>query len=128
MLDYSEMYGLSQITLGTFRNMVNLLSETAYENQQMIKVLVQPDAFLKVTSFILLMAERNKIKFFTEDNFSLPLTQKDLSSLLGISPVTLRRVLDKLERDVGGITIHDRKVVIKDIAQVRRSIRLHLMS
>ncbi|WP_431357523.1 helix-turn-helix domain-containing protein [Hafnia paralvei] len=74
------------------------------------------------------MAERNKIKFFTEDNFSLPLTQKDLSSLLGISPVTLRRVLDKLERDVGGITIHDRKVVIKDIAQVRRSIRLHLMS
>ncbi len=128
MLDYSEIYGLSQITLGTFRNMVNLLSETAYENQQMIKVLVQPDAFLKVTSFILLMAERNKIKFFTEDNFSLPLTQKDLSSLLGISPVTLRRVLDKLERDVGGITIHDRKVVIKDIAQVRRSIRLHLMS
>lgn len=63
MLDYSEMYGLSQITLGTFRNMVNLLSETAYENQQMIKVLVQPDTFLKVTSFILLMAERNKIKF-----------------------------------------------------------------
>jgi CRP/FNR family transcriptional regulator len=81
MIDYSAMYGLSQLTLGTFSHTIKLLSETADDNLKMIKVLLQHDAFKKVAMFILLMSERNKAKSFTATPFPFLSSKRDCQSV-----------------------------------------------
>lgn len=124
MLDYSAMYGLSQLTLGTFSHTIKLLSETANENLKMIKVLIQHDAFMKAAMFFLLMSERNKEKSFSAQPFSLPLQKKEIASLLGISTATLRRSIAKLEAEKC-IEIKSKKIIINNAETLRRSIALH---
>lgn len=124
MLDYSAMYGLSQLTLGTFSHTIKLLSEMANENLKMIKVLIQHDAFMKVAMFILLMSERNTEKAFSALPFSLPLQQKEIASLLGITASTLRRSIATLEAEKC-IEIKSRKIIINDTQKLRDSILLH---
>lgn len=124
MLDYSAMYGLSQLTLGTFTHTIKLLSETANDNLKMIKVLIQHDAFMKVAMFILLMSERNKEKSFSVQPFVLPLQQKEIASLLGITTSTLRRSIVKLEAEKC-IEVKSRKIWINDSEILRRGIALH---
>lgn len=124
MLDYSAMYGLSQLTLGTFSHTIKLLSETANENLKMIKALIQHDTFLKVAMFILLMSERNSEKSFSVLPFPLPLQKKEIASLLGITNATLRRSIAKLEAKKC-IEVKSRKIMINNAETLRHSIALH---
>ncbi|RDK15199.1 Crp/Fnr family transcriptional regulator [Enterobacter sp. 9-2] len=127
MIDYSAMYGLSQLTLGTFSHTIKLLSETADDNLKMIKVLLQHDAFKKVAMFILLMSERNKAKSFSAMPFSLPLQQKEIASLLGITASTLRRSIARLEAEKC-ISLQSRKILINDAEMLRNSTAFHSKS
>lgn len=113
ILDYSRMYGLSQITSGTFTHTLNLVSSACRENQRMMQVLNQSDARQKVLAFLTLMRQRNLENGFAPDIIDIPVKHKELASMLGLAAVTLRRILAELSQQ-GIIDARLRQVVIKD--------------
>ncbi|PWW07090.1 Crp/Fnr family transcriptional regulator [Mangrovibacter plantisponsor] len=114
VLDYSRLYGLSQITTGVFSHMVHILSESSCDKSKFIHVLSQPDAARKVASLLLLLRLRNVKVEFLADTLLLPLKHKELAGMLGLSPVTLRRTLNLLEQN-GVIKLEKRQVIINDV-------------
>lgn len=96
-IDYSALYGLSQVTEGVFMFVVNMLSEAINDNQQMLDVLSTQDSVARVLGFFRLLAGRNAGKHFADEKCHIPLSQKELSGLLGISESTLWRVMRRPE-------------------------------
>lgn len=110
-IDYSALYGLSQVTEGVFMFVVNMLSESINDNQQMVNVLSTQDSLARVLGFFRLLAGRNAGKHFTDEQCHIPLSQKELSELLGVSVATLGRVMRWLEVE-NLIDVKRRKVFI----------------
>ncbi|EEM1159067.1 Crp/Fnr family transcriptional regulator [Salmonella enterica subsp. enterica serovar Panama] len=99
LIDSARIYLLSQVTTHANRHFLDMFSKAASEYQEMLTVMMQSTAQKKVSAFFALMMTRNVNGGFQKNKLSLPLTQKELASLLGISPMTLRRVITGLIKE-----------------------------
>ena len=82
----------------------------------MISVLVSPDTQTKVREFLKLIAQRYVRYGFSPGNIPLPVTFKEMSTLLGVSLSSLNRALAELKES-------DEIIVEKKMMQIKNQNR-----
>lgn len=113
-LEYNKLYCLGQITSEFTNYMFELLSLAVAQNQRMISVLTYKDMHSRVYAFLALLIVRLQDNGETPTLFQLPITLKEMASLLGSSTPTLSRVFTKLCEE-GGMVFDKKTLEIKDI-------------
>ncbi len=116
LLYRSRIYDLSQITENFINYTIELLSFEIFEQQKMISVLVSPDTQTKVREFLKLIAQRYVRYGFSPGNIPLPVTFKEMSTLLGVSLSSLNRALAELKES-------DEIIVEKKMMQIKNQNR-----
>lgn len=115
LLERSRIYDLSQITENFINYVTDMLSFEIAEQQKMISVLVSPDALAKVRGYLRLIAQRYEWYGFSAHNIPLPMTFKEMATLLGVSISSLNRALTEL-KESEEIAMDKKNIQIKNLS------------
>lgn len=114
LLERDRIYDLSQITENFIHYIANMLSFEIAEQQKMIAVLVSSDSEAKVREYLKLIAQRYEWYGFSKGNIQLPVTFKEMATLLGVSISSLNRALSEL-KESGQITMEKKNIQINNL-------------
>lgn len=114
LLERNRIYDLSQITENFINYVTDMLSFEIAEQQKMISVLVSPDAQAKVREYLKLIAQRYAWYGFSANNIPLPVTFKEMATLLGVSISSLNRALSEL-KESEEIAVDKKNIQIKNL-------------
>ncbi|UWM64714.1 Crp/Fnr family transcriptional regulator [Enterobacter sp. CP102] len=111
LLERNRIYDLSQITEHFIDYITDMLSFEIAEQKKMIAVLVRPDSQAKVREYLKLISQRYEWYGFPASNIHLPVTFKEMATLLGVSISSLNRALSEL-KDSGEIAVEKKNIQI----------------
>jgi CRP/FNR family transcriptional regulator len=111
MLETRRLYDLSLITTDFLNYTLELLSRAVYENQRLISVLTRGEAAGRICAFISLLSQKLEENTFPHQRFTLPVTLKEMATLLAISPSTQNRIITELcQQDI--IATEKKEIII----------------
>ncbi len=114
LLDVSEDFPIIQ------RNLLKIMSKEIYSNK---KTYIDLGSTAKLALFIFNISQRFKKRGYSEKEFYLPISQRDIANYLGMAEETLSRIFKKLQK-LGAVNYkkHILTVVnqqqLKEIAQL----------
>ncbi|GHD94012.1 Crp/Fnr family transcriptional regulator [Pseudocitrobacter faecalis] len=114
LLECNRLYDLSQITENFINYVTEMLSFEIAEQQKMISVLVSQDAQTKVREYLKLISQRYAWYGFSANHISLPITFKEMATLLGVSISSLNRAFSELKLSEE-ITVDKKNIQIKNL-------------
>ncbi len=114
LLDVSEDFPIIQ------RNLLKIMSKEIYSNK---KTYIDLGSTAKLALFIYNISQRFKNRGYSEKEFYLPISQRDIANYLGMAEETLSRIFKKLQK-LGAVSYKKHiltivnKQQLKEIAQL----------
>lgn len=79
--------------------MHSIIGKTISEDQSMLLLLARRSAEERLASFFLSLSQRSQLRGTSCDEFSLPMSMRDIANYLGLAPETLSRLIKKFEKN-----------------------------
>ena len=99
LLPYLELARLARDVPQLHGNLTRLLAVTSARSRHSVVRLASDNARSRVASFLLQLGERFARRGHAEGTYSLPLTNQELGSLLGLTPETISRTMSAFVRE-----------------------------
>ena len=114
LLDVSEDFPIIQ------RNLLKIMSKEIYSNK---KTYIDLGSTAKLALFIYNISQRFKNRGYSEKEFYLPISQRDIANYLGMAEETLSRIFKKLQK-LGSVNYKKHILTILNMQQLKEIAQL----
>jgi CRP/FNR family transcriptional regulator len=95
------------------RQLLKTMSKEICNEQHMLQLLAKKNADERIATFLIRLANRFKVRGFSESRFRLSMSRHEIGNYLGLTVETVSRVLTRLQKN-GLITVENKEIEILD--------------